>query len=207
MLLSGLLASVESGVNRILRLDSTALARMRPLTGKVIAVECASPALHLFILPSDEGLLLAAQWAADADCTLRAPASSLLHLALSKDKTAVLHGPQVDLEGDSHVLMELAAILQDLELEWEFELSRWIGPVATTLIAGHVRSRANWYQHGFASLNQNLAEYLSEEARTLVGEREAQARFNELDQLKLDLDRLEARVERLSRSLNTSDPA
>ena len=207
MLLSGLLASVESGVNRVLRLDSTALARMRPLTGKVIAVECASPALHLFILPSDEGLLLAAQWAADADCTLRAPASSLLHLALSKDKTAVLHGPQVDLEGDSHVLMELAAILQDLELDWEFELSRWIGPVATTLIAGHVRSRANWYQHGFASLNQNLAEYLSEEARTLVGEREAQARFNELDQLKLDLDRLEARVERLSRSLNTSDPA
>ena len=207
MLFSGLLASVESGVNRVLRLDSTALARMRPLTGKVIAVECASPALHLFILPSDEGLLLAAQWAADADCTLRAPASSLLHLALSKDKTAVLHGPQVDLEGDSHVLMELAAILQDLELDWEFELSRWIGPVATTLIAGHVRSRANWYQHGFASLNQNLAEYLSEEARTLVGEREAQARFNELDQLKLDLDRLEARVERLSRSLNTSDPA
>lgn len=207
MLLSGLLASVESGVNRILRLDSTALARMRPLTGKVIAVEGASPALHLFILPSDEGLLLAAQWAADADCTLRAPASSLLHLALSKDKTAVLHGPQVDLEGDSHVLMELAAILQDLELDWEFELSRWIGPVATALIAGHVRSRANWYQHGFASLNQNLAEYLSEEARTLVGEREAQARFNELDQLKLDLDRLEARVERLSRSLNTSDPA
>ena len=207
MLLSGLLASVESGVNRILRLDSTALARMRPLTGKVIAVECASPALHLFILPSDEGLLLAAQWAADADCTLRAPASSLLHLALSKDKTTVLHGPQVDLEGDSHVLMELAAILQDLELDWEFELSRWIGPVATTLIAGHVRSRANWYQHGFASLNQNLAEYLSEEARTLVGEREAQARFDELDQLKLDLDRLEARVERLSRSLNTSDPA
>ena len=79
MLLSGLLASVESGVNRVLRLDSTALARMRPLTGKVIAVECASPALQLFILPSDEGLLLAAQWAADADCTLRAPASSLLH--------------------------------------------------------------------------------------------------------------------------------
>lgn len=66
---------------------------------------------------------------------------------------------------------------------------------------------ANWYQQGFASLNQNLAEYLSEEARTLVGEREAQARFDELDQIKLDLDRLEARCERLSRSLNSSDNA
>lgn len=207
MLLRGLLASVETGINRVLRLDSTALARLQPLTGKVIAVECASPALHLFILPSDEGLLLATHWAADADCTLRAPVSSLLRLVLSKDKTRILHSPEVELEGDSHVLMALAAVLQDLELDWEYELSRWIGPVATALVGGHVRSRAHWYQQGFASLNQNLAEYLSEEARTLVGEREAQARFDELDQLKLDLDRLEARVERLSRSLNTSDPA
>ena len=111
MLLRGLLASVETGINRILRLDSTALARLQPLTGKVIAVECASPALHLFILPSDEGLLLAAHWAADADCTLRAPASSLLRLALSKDKSSILHGPEVELEGDSHVLMALAAVL------------------------------------------------------------------------------------------------
>ena len=207
MLLRGLLASVENGVNRILRLDSTAMARLQPLTGKVIAVECAAPPLQLFILPSDEGLLLATQWAADADCTLRAPASSLLRLVLNKDKTAVLHSPEVDLEGDSHALMALAQVLQDLELDWEYELSRWLGPVATALIGGHLRSRANWYQQGFASLNQNLAEYLSEEARTLVGEREAQARFDELDQLKLDLDRLEARFERLGRSLNSSDNA
>ncbi|WP_397455138.1 SCP2 domain-containing protein [Pseudomonas versuta] len=207
MLLRGLLASVENGVNRILRLDSTAMARLQPLTGKVIAVECAAPPLQLFILPSDEGLLLASQWAADADCTLRAPASSLLRLVLSKDKTAVLHSPEVDLEGDSHALMALAQVLQDLELDWEYELSRWLGPVATALIGGHLRSRANWYQQGFASLNQNLAEYLSEEARTLVGQREAQARFDELDQLKLDLDRLEARFERLGRSLNSSDNA
>ena len=207
MLLRGLLASVENGVNRILRLDSTAMARLQPLTGKVIAVECAAPALQLFILPSDEGLLLATQWAADADCTLRAPAASLMRLVLSKDKTAVLHTPEVDLEGDSHVLMALAQVLQDLELDWEYELSRWLGPVATALIGGHLRSRANWYQQGFASLNQNLAEYLSEEARTLVGQREAQARFDELDQLKLDLDRLEARFERLGRSLNSSDNA
>ena len=59
----------------------------------------------------------------------------------------------------------------------------------------------------FNRINQNLAEYLSEEARTLVGEREAQARFDELDRLKLDLDRLDARFERLSRSLNSSDNA
>ncbi|MBD8098298.1 SCP2 sterol-binding domain-containing protein [Pseudomonas fluorescens] len=207
MLLAGLIASVEHGLNRVLRLDSTALARLAHLTGKVIAVDCRSPALQLFILPSDEGLLLATQWAAEADCTLRAPAASLLHLALSRNKTAILHSPEVALEGDSAVLMDLAAVLQDLELDWEYELSRWIGPVATQLLSGHLRSRSRWYQQGFASLNQNLAEYLSEESRTLVGQREAQARFRELDKAKIDLERLEARFERLSRSLDPSDNA
>ena len=207
MLLAGLLASVELGLNRVLRLDSTALPRLGHLNGKVIAVECRSPALQLFILPSDEGLMLASHWASEADCTLRAPAASLLKLAISKDKTAVLHSPQVDLEGDSGVLLELAGVLQDLELDWEYELSRWLGPVATQLLGGHLRSRARWYQQGFTSLNQNLAEYLAEESRTLVGQREAEARFSELDQIKLDLERLEARFERLSRSLDPSDNA
>jgi len=207
MLLSGLLASVETGINRVLRLDSTALPRLQHLSGKVIAVDCQAPTLRLFILPSDEGLMLASQWAADPDCTLRAPAASLVRLALSKDKTGVLHGPQVELEGDSGVLLDLAAVLQDLELDWEYELSRWLGPVATQLFSGHLRSRARWYQQGFASLNQSLAEFLAEESRALVGQHEAEARFRELDQAKLDLERLEARVERLSRSPDPSDNA
>ena len=207
MLLAGLLASVELGLNRVLRLDSTALPRLAHLTGKVIAVDCRSPALQLFILPSDEGLMLTSHWETDVDCTLRAPASSLIKLAVSKDKTAVLHAPEVELDGDSGVLLELAGVLQDLELDWEYELSRWLGPVATQMIGGHLRSRARWTRQGLASLNQNLGEYLAEEARTLVGQREAEARFAELDALKIDVERLEARIARLARSLESSDNA
>jgi ubiquinone biosynthesis protein UbiJ len=174
------------------------LPRLHALAGKVIAVQCQSPALELYILPSGDGLQLAAQWHAPADCTLTAPAASLVRLALSREKTAILHRPEVSLDGDSAVLLQLAGILQDLELDWEYEISRWLGPVATTLLAGHLRSRVNLASHGATSLKQNLADYLAEESRTLVGQREANARFAELDQLKLALDRLEARIERLT---------
>jgi ubiquinone biosynthesis protein UbiJ len=207
MLYRGLIASVEHGINRVLRLDSTALPRLAHLEGKVIEVDCLNPPMQVFILPGIDGLMLASQWAAEADCTLRAPASSLVQLALSQDKPAVLHSPEVDLEGDSAVLLELVAILQDLELDWEYELSRWLGPVASHLIGGHVRNQARWSRQGLDSLNQNLAEYLSEETRALVGKHEAEARFSELDTLKIDLERLEARIERLTRSLNSSDNA
>jgi ubiquinone biosynthesis protein UbiJ len=207
MLIRGLLASAEHGINRVLRMDSTALPRLDRLSGKVIAVECTSPAFHLFILPSDEGLMLASNWDAGADCTLRAPAASLIRLALSKDKTAVLHSPEVELEGESAVLLELVGVLQDLDLDWEYELSRWLGPVASPLIGAHLRSRASWTRDTASSLSHNLADYLSEESRTLVGKREAEARFAELDQTKQDLERLEARFERLAQSLKSSDNA
>lgn len=197
MLSTALLAGVESGLNRVLALDSTALPRLARLSGRVIAVDCTAPALQLFILPSGEGLQLAGQWAGAADCRLRAPAASLLRLATGKDKTAVLHSPQVELDGDSAALLELAGILQDLELDWEYELSRWLGPLASQLLGSHIRSRANWTGKTLDSLRLNLADYLNEESRSLVGQREADARFAELDRLKLDLDRLDARIERI----------
>lgn len=201
MLTQALLAGVELGLNRVLQMDSTALPRLARLEGKLIEVDCQSPALKLFILPGPEGLQLASHWEG-ADCVLSAPASSLLKLVLAKDKTAILHRPEVSLSGDSAVLLELAGILQDLELDWEYELSRWLGPVGSQLLAGHLRSRVNWAGDSLDSLRQTLADYLAEESRSLVGEREAQARFDELDDLKLALDRLDARIDRLARNLH-----
>ncbi|MGN8259775.1 SCP2 domain-containing protein [Pseudomonas sp. SMSB3] len=207
MLLAGLLASVEHGLNRVLRMDSTAMPRLAALEGKVIEIDCRQPAMQVFILPDDEGLMLAAHWEGEVACSLRAPATSLAQLALAKDKTAVLHGPQVELHGDSAALLDLFGVLQDLEVDWEHELQRWLGPVATALLAGHIRLRARWTRQGLARFSQSLSDYLAEESRTLVGKREAEAAFSELDTLKLDIERLEARLKRLSRSLDTSDNA
>ena len=198
MLTQALLAAVERGLNRVLELDSTALPRLARLNGRVIAVQAQSPSLQMFILADGQGLRLAGQWAGAVDCTLRAPASAMLRLALARDKQAVLHEPEVELDGDSGALMELAGVLQDLDLDWEYELSRWLGPVPTALLAGHLRSRAGWTRENLHTLQLSLADYLSEESRTLVGRREADARFAELDDLKLSLDRLDARIERLA---------
>lgn len=207
MLMAGLLASAEHGLNRVLRMDSTALPRLAALEGKVIEIDCRQPAMQVFILPDEQGLMLASAWEGEADCRLSAPAASLAHLALSRDKTAVLHSPHVALHGDTAALLDLFGILQDLKLDWEHELQKWLGPVPTALIAGHIRLRTRWTRQGLARLSQSLSEYLAEESRTLVGKREAEAAFSELDAMKVDTERLEARILRLSRSLDSSDNA
>ncbi|MEM8366870.1 hypothetical protein Q4R88_19185, partial [Morganella morganii] len=82
--------------------------------------------------------------------------------------------------------------------DWEYELSRWLGPLATQVLGSGLRDASRWSAQSLHSLRLNLADYLAEESRTLVGQHEAEARFAELDQLKLALDRLDARVGRLS---------
>ncbi|MFC3607707.1 ubiquinone biosynthesis accessory factor UbiJ [Stutzerimonas tarimensis] len=200
MLTTALLAGVERGLNAALRLDATALPRLARLSGQLIEVNASAPAWRLFVLPDNEGLRLALHWEGEADCVLRSPSASLVRLMLSRDKPAVLHRPEVSMEGDSQVLLSLVGVLQDLELDWEYELSRWLGPVATPLLGNFLRNQARWAKDSADSMRQNLIDYLSEEARGLIGQAEANARFNELDDLKLALDRLEARVQRLDRS-------
>jgi len=201
MLQLAVLAAAERGINRLLRLDPTALPRLARMNGRAIEIDCTAPAWRLFVIADGEGLRLASEWGSEAECRLRAPASSLIRLALSRNKTAVLHGPEVEIDGDSAPLMQLAEVLQDLELDWEYEVSRWLGPVGTQLLGSSLRRPAAWARQSADSLRQDLADYLNEESRTLVGRNEAEARFDELDRLKLTLDRLEARVERLTHSL------
>ena len=194
MLIQFALASAETAINRVLSLDSTAQARLAPLAGRVIAVACTMPAITVYLIPLDTGLQLAKEWHAPADCTLSAPANLLLKLLTSADKSAVLHHPDVDLDGNSAVLMDLADILQSLELDWEYEVSRWLGPLPTALISNRLRSGSDWMRQSAHSLHLNTLDYLAEESRALVGHLEADMRFSEIDQLKLDLDRLDARI-------------
>jgi len=206
MLRQALLASAEQGLNRVLRLDPTALPHLARLAGRIIEIDCSAPAMQLFVLVEEDGLRLASSWAADADCRLRAPASSLVRLLVSRQKTAVLHEPQVSIDGDSGVLMSLAEVLQDLELDWEYEASRWLGPVGAQLLGTGVRTPTRWLRESGDSLRQDLADYLTEESRALVGQQEAEVRFSEIDELKLALDRLEARIERLAHNLAPEKP-
>lgn len=201
MLGAALLAGVEAGLNKVLALDATALPRLAALQGRVIAVDCTAPALRLFLLPGADGLRLAGHWEAPADCTLRAPAGRLLELAVRRDKSAVLHAPDVELDGHSACLLDLAATLQDLELDWESALAEWLGPLGAVALARPLQGAGQWSGDALASLRLNLADWLAEEARLLAGRQEAEARFAELDDLKLALDRLEARSERLARRL------
>lgn len=103
-----------------------------------------NPPLRVFILPASDGLYFATQHEAEVGCTLRTPAGNLLHLVLARDKTRVLHSPEVSMDSDSATLLKLVDTLQSLELDWGYELSRWLGPLATQMLGNGLHDAPCW---------------------------------------------------------------
>ena len=189
-----LLAAADNGISALLRLDPPSLQRIRALAGQVLAIQAREPDFTLYVILHREGIQLARQWQGAVDCSLNASAAELWQLVTADDKAAALYQPGVSIEGNNALLVELSGIMQDMEIDWEFQLQQWFGPLAAGLIGSHLRQRGGWAAANLASLQQRTQDWLAEEARLLVGNNEAESRFAELDQLKLQLDRLEART-------------
>ncbi|WP_425056722.1 ubiquinone biosynthesis accessory factor UbiJ [Pseudomonas abyssi] len=194
MLSGALLRAAERSIAAALARDPVTARRIDALAGKRILVSSRQPDWQLWLMPAPGTIKLTTNSDAPADVELHAPASLLARLLVSSDRKAVLQDPDVELLGDSQVLIALQNALADLQLDGEAELARWLGPVAGHVIGSALRRSHQWGRDSRASLRQTLAEYLTEESRQLVGHAEARARAEHLHDLRLQLDRLEARV-------------
>jgi ubiquinone biosynthesis protein UbiJ len=194
MLSAALLKAAERSIAAALARDSVTARRLGALQGKSVLISARDPDWQLWLLPAEGEIALRNASEQPADCELHAPSALLARLLISSDRKALLQEPEVELVGDSQVLVTLQNIMADLRLDGEAELARWLGPVAGHAIGSALRRSHQWGRESRASLRQTLAEYLTEESRQLVGQAEARARAEQLHALRLQLDRLEARV-------------
>jgi len=194
MLPAALLKAAERSIAAALARDSVTARRLGALQGKSVLISARDPDWQLWLMPAEGEIALRNASEQPADCELHAPSALLARLLISSDRKALLQEPDVELVGDSQVLVTLQNIMTDLRLDGEAELARWLGPVAGHAIGSALRRSHQWGRESRASLRQTLAEYLTEESRQLVGQAEARARAEQLHALRLQLDRLEARV-------------
>ncbi|MEH6565767.1 MAG: SCP2 sterol-binding domain-containing protein [Halopseudomonas sp.] len=198
MLPAALLAAAQRSIAAALQRDALTAKRLGALSGKVILITAREPAWQLYLLPAEGSIGLHADYAGEPDCQLSAPSTVLARLLVSGDRKAVLQHPELALTGDSQVLISLQNIIGDLQLDGEAELARWLGPVPAHAIGSLLRRSHQWGKESRDSLRLTLGEYLTEESRQMVGTAEARASAETLHEMRLQLDRLEARVALLS---------
>lgn len=199
---STLAAALETALDLYLKQDPGALQRCAEMEGKVIELDITGLGLSLYFMPGAEGVLVAGHYEGEPDTRLRGSPFGFARLSLGSREDALFEGT-VEIQGDSDTGQRFQDILSSVDWDWEEQLSQLTGDVIAHQAASLARMATQFINNSSRTLQQDISEYLQEEARLLPARIEVGYFLAEVDQLRADVDRLSERVERLSQ---TRDP-
>lgn len=195
-------APIESLINALIAQDVGSQRQLATLEGKSVQLVCSNPvAFSVFVVVSNARLSLCALQEEAPDAGISAGAGALLRLLLSSSQAEALFSPDVQLSGDTHLVQSLHSILSGLNIDWEAHAARVFGDVVTQQISSGLTQARHWSAQTAKSLRADVEEYVHEEARLLPARNEVRVFSERLDELKLGIDRIEARVARLRQNV------
>ncbi|QEY17792.1 hypothetical protein D0C16_18415 [Cellvibrio sp. KY-GH-1] len=196
MLITAALASAEKIINTALRYDPATRLKLARLSGKILAVNITAPvAINLFVMPLDEEIELMANWDGEVDTQLSGSLMALLQLSTTEIHNLKYSG--VTAMGDLTLLADLQQLLKHLDIDWEDMLSQFTGDIIGHQTAQIIRAKFGWAKDRAQTAARLGKEFLTEEYQALVSKPELDDFHQQVDELRLAVDRAAARVEKL----------
>ena len=171
--------------------------RLQPLDGRTIALELRGFDLVVCLRVADGRVSVLPEPDTEADTTLRGTPLGFARLGLGGDSATTLFSGDVSISGDVEAGQAFKAVLDELDIDWEEQLAGITGDMVAHQLGNVARSAGSWLRQGRTTLEQDLGEYLQEELRVVPTRIEIENFIADVDRLRMDLERLEARIRRL----------
>lgn len=193
---SALCASIETSINAVLKYDPAATTALAHYAGKRIRIQ-SDDWFILVVSITDNGLQLSLQDDGECDTTIFGSLTELLAVALASDKADALMNGDVDISGSSALVLDLANILQTLDIDWEALIAPISGGILAHQIGKGFRSLFKWGKDSSATLATSSKQYLEDEIQVLVPKPLAEYFTDQVSDLRLATDRAEARLQHI----------
>lgn len=200
MLNQAALATLEQAINAALALDPHTVNRLRRMDDKVIALALEGLGFTLYVQSLDGHLRLMAAWDGPVDTTLRGAPFSLLRMGSGRTGEGLFRGG-VEIDGDVELGQQFQRVFEKIDIDWEEHLSRLCGDVIAHQLGNVARDLRHWAERSLEHLQQDAADYLQEEREALPLEWEVEEFYQQVDTLRGDVDRMEARLKRLEKKV------
>lgn len=198
LLFSSALSNAEFFLNKALMLDPISKKKLAKLSDKIFTIKCTTPDLSIFMTIYKEGFLLSPVIIDKADSEISGSANELLKLLFAKDKGNIIRNNNIQLKGDIASIQELQTILFELNIDWEYQLSKFIGDVPTQTFSDGLGLLQNFLNKSATNLKTDIDEYIHEEAKIVPAANELEEFYYRIDALRLRLDRSHARLTKLA---------
>jgi ubiquinone biosynthesis protein UbiJ len=192
--LSSALKPIELALNAALAQDPETIAKLGQFESRCITIKIKDFDQTIAMTVMQGQLHLSRAPERTIDLTITGNALTLAKLG--KDPES-LFSADIDINGDVQFAKQLRDLLEGFDFDWEAQLARITGDTLAYPIAHGIRQVYSWAKNTHLSMQQNIAEYLREESRLLPDKSQIKAYMHDIDTLRADFDRLEARIKRL----------
>jgi len=181
----------------LLRLDPRAGAEIAALRGKTIAIESTPPGLRYLLVVEGDDVAIRADTGVPADLAVRGSPLAFARALASRGDPAAWSGAGLEFEGDAKLAGRLRRMLARYDPDLEEPVSWVVGDVAAHHLGNAARSIRAYVRETADVLARDVAEYLEEERQVLAPRVRVEAFLRDVDTLRADANRLEARIDRL----------
>lgn len=165
---------------------------------KTIALHIKHPPVSLRFTFLEEAVLINANHEGEAaDVDIFTSLAAILRMKCQPNKSFVGNGFHV--QGDIEVAKAFHALFERYSIDWEEYLSRVTGDVLAHKLGGLFRRKRSFAKTLSHTFVDNVSEYLKEEINVLPSVHAADDFYEAVDELRLSVDRLSARVKRLEK--------
>lgn len=201
-----LLPTIEKALNAYLHSDIGSRKRLAKLAGKSVAVELL-PFDIIFICSfhPDSVSVHMDDGNANPAATIKGSPLQLFGMLLDKDHRQQFFADDVVMEGDAEVAQQVMHLFEHVHIDWEEHASTFIGDVPAHHLGKLAGNLRKWVKNTSSSFSQDANDYLHEEKAWFPHREELQDFFADIDTIRMDTDRLEARIAHLYAQLNKEE--
>ena len=188
---------IEIAINRYIALDPDTKAAVPAMADKVIKIIIRELDLPLIFRISDSRIEVFPSYDSEIHSEMRASVYSLVKLSMASDASSSAIGGDIEMSGDLETGRQFRDLLGKVDIDWEEILSQYTGDIVAHKIGNSIRTITNWGKKTVDSLSKDVSEYLQEESRQIPSQYEIKDYLTNVDDIRLAVDRVEARIKQL----------
>lgn len=193
---------IEKLINKALSLDEETLYALGQLSGKVIAFEFINTKFTLYIFPEESGLQIHTVFENKSDVLIKGtPGNFIMMMAASRQDKGGLP-TDMQIIGDVGLAQRFQAIMQNIEIDMEEPMSKWLGDTISYQLGKFVRGSSRFAFKTGKTLAMDLSEFLRFETEMLPDDLLVEEFCKDVDLLREDVDRLVQRINKLDAKIN-----
>jgi ubiquinone biosynthesis protein UbiJ len=192
--------ALELAINKLLALDIQARDNLMALNGQSIEFTWSGPDMGLRLSVQD-GRIEVGPRSTDPDLAIKSSLQALVSFFRPGASSSAMPTGKVHVTGDVDLARRLSQWFDQFHPEMDLIFITLFGELRGVGIAQVLREGLHWARQSTSTMGEDIAEFLRDDSGLLITELEAQEFAQEVDQLRDQIERIEACTAQLSRRL------